>query len=453
LSSRAEVEAVTQEPVESDDIELGAGRLHPYRLAENRRRKVRAMSDGLVRPADIRQRPVVILLSASRGYSSLLFALLKSTSAFVALPGEHTHIYKLVGISRMLSAQSDDAVRHISSRKVEAFWQNLEWELGEDVRGPDATFLSLRVAHQLYTQWLDLPDPEDLIPLLEQVIGSMSGIDTQDDSRKFLRIVSSLRSSGIAIDPWYYDIPSQAVRDYFPDVPIPSGPPELLTPVEEPPFVVPVLGRSRPTSKSEKRPLLMKASVDAYRVSLLHQLFGERSTFVHLTRNPAASVSGLVDGWLSYKFYSHALPSGYLDIDGYTSTPAGTKGWWKFDAPPGWQAMKASSLLEVCAFQWVEAHRAILDATESVPTLRVMTEKIVAANDRTSPIRDILAMLSLKASGVRITTNPIVMASIPPALGRWRRRHEAIRRTLNMEAVLATAQSLGYDADWEYTWI
>jgi hypothetical protein len=411
------------------------------------------MSDGLVRPADIRQRRVIILLSASRGYSSLLFALLKSTSAFVALPGEHTHIYKLTGISRMLSARSNDAVQHISSGKMEAFWQTLNWELGDDQRGPDATLFSLRVAHQMYAQWLDLPEPEDLIPLLEQVIRSMGGIDTRDNSHKFLRIVSSLRSSGIAIDPWYYDIPSQDVREYFPDLPIPSGPPELATPIEEPPFVVPVLDRYLPTPKSTKRPLLVKASVDAYRVSMLRQLFGEQSTFVHLTRNPAASVSGLIDGWLSYKFYSHALPPGYLDIDGYSATPAGTKGWWKFDAPPEWQAMKASSLSEVCAFQWVEAHRAILDATESAQTLRVMTEKIVAADDRTSSIRDILTVLSLKASGVQITTNPIVMASIHPALGRWRRRHEVIRRVLKMEPVFTMARRLGYDADWKYTWI
>lgn len=444
---------MTQEPVESADAALGAGRLHPYRLAEDRRQKVRTMSEGLVRPADTRRRPAVILLSASRGYSSLLFALLKSTSAFVALPGEHTHIYKLTGISEMLSPQSDDAVRHISFRKIEAFWQSLNWELGDNARRPDATFLSLRVAHQLYAQWLDLPEPEDLIPLLEQVIGSMSETALQDDSRKFLSIVRSLRSRGIAINPWYYDIPSQRVRDYFPNLPVPSGPPELLTPVEEPPFIVPILGRCGSSFRSEERPLLLKASVDAYRVNMLHRLFGERATFVHLTRNPAASVSGLIDGWLSHKFYSYALPSGYLDIDGYTSTPAGAKGWWKFDAPPGWQAMKSSPLLEVCAFQWLEAHRAILDSTQSVNAIQIMTEKVVSANDRTSLIGDIMAMVSLKVSDIRIDTDPIVMASVPPALGRWRRRREMIHPILNTEAILAMAHKLGYNTGSEQTWI
>src|SRR5207245_11464267 len=42
-------------------------------------------------------RSVVLVLSASRGCSSLLFHLLRGTGRFLSLQGEHTHLYKLYG--------------------------------------------------------------------------------------------------------------------------------------------------------------------------------------------------------------------------------------------------------------------------------------------------------------------------------------------------------------------
>lgn len=426
-----------------------------YRIAAENRQVVREMAGGRVQPFPISGRRAVVILSASRSYSSLLFALLRSTDLYVSLQGEHSHLYKMSGISAPLTVDADDALIHTSDKTCRRFRSELEWELAVDAM--DGRFprdVALRVAYRLYAQWDDLPPPADLVPAIAGVIRSIEfqALDTPEG--RFLEIVRSLRYQGIAIDPWYYDIPPSAVTAFFPALPVPHGPPTPSAAVEESPFVVPRTeagpGQGRP--RSDDAPLLLKASVDAHRVALLARLFGPDTTVVHLTRNPGASISGLMDGWLSHKFYSQPLPEGYLNITDYSMTESGRDGWWKFDAPPGWQGVRSSKLADVCAYQWTEAHRSIATSRCLAPLLRVKGEELVVG-DRQRLLDAALKESGLPTRRVEASVNPVSMATHPPEPRRWWRRTSQLTEVLASDAVRSTAASLGYGEAHDSAWI
>jgi hypothetical protein len=109
------------------------------------------------------------------------------------------------------------------------------------------------------------------------------------------------------------------------------------------------------------RRYLDKAPRNCLRVPYLAELF-PGAWFVHLKRDGRAAVSSLITGWRSPgDMFPGARMPVPLSIEGYQGET------WKFLVPPGWQAYATGhSLEEVCAFQWVSANRAILDARGSV---------------------------------------------------------------------------------------
>jgi hypothetical protein len=109
------------------------------------------------------------------------------------------------------------------------------------------------------------------------------------------------------------------------------------------------------------RRYLDKAPRNCFRATYLHALFPD-AWFIHLKRDGRASVSSLITGWRApgMMFPGTRMPAP-LSIHGYTGTT------WKFIVPPGWEAYATGkTLAEVCAFQWVAANQAILDARERI---------------------------------------------------------------------------------------
>ena len=100
----------------------------------------------------------------------------------------------------------------------------------------------------------------------------------------------------------------------------------------------------------------------AYRLDFLRALFPNAEiTVLHLIRDPVASVTGLMSGWLHHGFHKHRLPDGALAIERYTRRERPwTAAWWKFDLPPQWGGFTRRPLEEVCAFQWISANEHIL---------------------------------------------------------------------------------------------
>ncbi len=409
-----------------------------------------------VDPASVRR--VVAILASSRGGSSLLFHLLRSTGAFLSLPGEHTHLYKLHGLG--LGAEPD---AHDGEVSVAADHDGFAQHVFRDCSVADAEALERPeefvgdVVRRLLGQWPALADHvEQVWTLAERALPTRDRWPSFDQDAYLLDLIGLLRTAGHAVNPWYYDLPAAAVEARFPGLARPTAPPPgVPTIIEEPPFVVP-RPVTAPAPAGDARPLLLKASVDAYRADLLPKLFPDAEVrIVHLVRNPAAAINGLYDGWLDRGFYSHDLTGrATLAIDGYSHL-----GWgrtrWNFDLPPGWREVAAAPLAEVCAFQWRQAHAHALDAGRDWPGpwLQVHAEDVMAGGERRrAALAAILGLAGADPAELGSTSDAPVMATTPPAPGRWRRRADVLAPALATAATAELAVALGYGAEPNDRW-
>jgi hypothetical protein len=88
-----------------------------------------------------------------------------------------------------------------------------------------------------------------------------------------IKILESLSIFYPEFNPFYYDLKPSLLKPYFPNISYPEGPPNPHFCIEEPPFIV-LKPRRRPSPEEiSSKPWLLKASIDAFRLPLLKQLF------------------------------------------------------------------------------------------------------------------------------------------------------------------------------------
>lgn len=126
------------------------------------------------------------------------------------------------------------------------------------------------------------------------------------------------------------------------------------TVLESPPLLLFASWRRATLEDVRAKPLIIKSAGDVYRLDFYQALFpNARLHMLHLRRNPAASINGLINAWLSKKYQSFRV--GGLFIRGYSDLAPWRRDWWKFDLFPVWQTYRDSSLAELCAAQWSTA--------------------------------------------------------------------------------------------------
>jgi hypothetical protein len=411
-------------------------------------------------PADIRR--AVVILASSRGCSSLLFHLLRATGAFVSLDGEHTYLYKLYGMGLPESPAAHDG-NVDQNADTDGFVNALLDDCAvpaTDGAHPQPETYAGQVTRRLIGQWPWLAhDTAGVRELAQDRIERRGrGTGPFDHEGYFLDLLAELRRQGAPVDPRYYDLtPGVTAHRFAMRRPASGPPPGLPGTIEEPPFVVPVPATPATADHLRSRPLLLKASVDAYRSDLVEKLLpGADVRFVHLVRNPAGAVNGLYDGWRDRGFFSHVMSGrATLRITGYSDRPWGST-WWNFDLPPDWPDVVRSPLPEVCAFQWRQAHRSILRSLDrsTAPHLRVHAEDITTGRDRrTAALREIFRFCGVTPD-FPAATGPerVIMATAPPRSGRWRERAPLLRRVLDDPAVLDTADRMGYGTVPDSRW-
>ncbi len=196
-----------------------------------------------------------------------------------------------------------------------------------------------------------------------------------------------------------------------------------------------------PTTYLDKFPRMV------LRAEFLHALYPD-ARFVYIARDGRAAVSSLITGWRTEgKFGRGTRLPVPLDIRDH---PAAV---WKFLLPPGWEEYASGrTLAEVCAFQWMEGNRAVLDARERIGRDRfidVRYEELVE-----SPMETTAAMLD----ALGLAGDPDVLdhagaldrkvthtAVTPPQRDKWRHENPAeIESILPMIAPMM--QRLGYPA-------
>lgn len=392
---------------------------------------------------DLLVRRVVVILSGSRGGSSLVKETLALHPRIASLDGELDPLLALSGNGFNQNSDSD-CVEWVANA------EELASGILEEISFASAELLDTELLLRKWKNRLLLQFPSHFLDAgayrrLEQSLEMVLSQFDRGDRRSEAELQDLVLSAVFSDEPWrisYYDGKAASDAGIHFDEPLK---------IEEPPFVVPTL-RRRPLRLADVRDsvLLFKSPSDAYRIGMYEQLFPcAELTYIHLTRGFAQSVNGLMDGWLHpLGFFSHDLSKVgcELAIQGYSDTvPFGRK-WWKFDLPRNWRKFTRTTLEDVCLNQWYSVHEAILHS--GVCTLRLSFEDFVA--NPVAALRRITDHLGLPAMAPPGAL-PVKMATEPPRSKRWHKRRSLLMNLGRRTEVREMMDRLGYAMDPD-TW-
>jgi len=404
-------------------------------------------------------RDVVLVQCSSRGGSSVFMEMLRHSRSLHHLSGEIGPALAAAGLTFPHSETGSDALgaEHATNIAIRTVHHALRQDVGNPSPGTDTPQTRQQLINTIHwrlaAQWPSVSISETCIhDAVEHAFSQpLIALPFSQGQRFHASFLQHIRSVYPTINPWYYDLDPALIRGAFPGVPEPKGPPGDWL-IEEPPFVLSGPWDTAPDDALGSRPLILKTPSNAYRMPFLRALFpSARIRVVHLLRNPAASINGLVDGWRFRGFHAHRMDRP-LEIDGIHSED---RFWWKYDLPPGWQDWRTASLVEVAGFQWSSAHRSILDSVSTDPkeTHRLRFEDIVGPRRQTA-FQELFSWLDLPLdepmSRVIHDGLPPVMATERPRQRRWFDRAEQLDPVLQTPRVSDVAHTLGYRdrSDW-----
>lgn len=377
-------------------------------------------------------RDVVVVASSSRGGSSLLAEILRTSTGMLHLRGEVNPIIRLAGLSypdRPSDALGAEDWATVDASDLRLADAALAHEIGRPVAAASGPDTVVDIAWRALLQW---PDLELRLQELRDVAGEVltrvrtarawAVDEVPDPAAVQVEFSAELMRRGHDVDPALYDMtPGRPEREL--------GHGRVI---EEPPFITTRPWQRATAEELASRPLVVKSPSNSYRIDLFAAMFPRaRIRVIHLLRNPAASVNGLIDGWNHWGFQAHRVPEP-LAIDGYDASDHARR-WWKFDLPPGWDRYTASSLPTVCAFQWRSAHAAVVvrAAAGDLDVHRLRFEDLLGGDaERTAALGDLAGWLGVADDDALMSCRPdqmpAVMATRRPHAGRWRLRGSVI---------------------------
>jgi hypothetical protein len=374
-------------------------------------------------------REVVLVVGSSRSGSSMLAELLRQHPELLSVPGE---VNPYVTVAQL----SDGTAATFMA------------ELARDVGSPaptcsDPERATADVAWRLRAQF---PQAEwTLRQIGAAVRAALDGAGPQD-SRVYTRAV--LRQlPGAAACEASYDLGARSAGSAEPTEPV----------VEMAPYIAFRGWRGASPDELASRPLVLATPRNSYRLDWLAAQFpAARIRVLHLTRNPAAAVNGLVDGWHHRGFFTCHVPLS-LGIAGYSERYPWGRRWWKYDVPPAWTELRQSNLSVVAAEQWRSAHAAVREfhGRSGLPTMQVRYEDLITAGKQVGVAERIAGFLGIDpaplARSLRAPLDP-VMATAPPSPRRWSDSGNDLAPALAEPGVWQVAVELGYEAKDEL-WI
>jgi hypothetical protein len=423
-------------------------------------------------------RRIVIINSSSRSGSSLLHTLLRKLDGVYALSGEAAPFYKLnTSLAVCNLFQSDKIPSSLLDAAVDG--EGLSRDFFTDLHHTRTRILTREIDLDEYAddlllrlplQWTDLDF--DLVALRWRINTALERYATQNAvfqaDEFYLVLLEEIRKAYPGVNPFYYDIDSGKVARHFPLVEAPAGPPNPRFNIEEPPFILLSPGHKATPADLAENTLLLKSTVDCYRMNLIEKLFpGADIRIIHLTRNPAASANGICDGWLHRGFFSHNLKPYFdgcsdlkgLRIKGYSDLYPFGRYWWNFDLPEGWQVVIEKDLVEVAAFQWYSANREILQylSRGDRKHLTVRYENIIRdPGSRTREFEAMLAFMDMPPDQLPLlglSDLPVVQSTHLPQPYRWKKRPDLLARLLEDPRIVGMADRLGYKKDNIEEWL
>ena len=419
---------------------------------------------------------VIIIVSPPRSGSSLLFNILRRIPCICALNGESVPFFKLNGIASDADCSDEIRPEKISEEQIKKLTVDFFGDLHFNYDKPDMDSETLEQYFQELILRFSIQWPEIEFNYDRFILSAKKAFT--EDMRKqrrfnkveyYLELFKELKKEYSSINPYYYDIPPYMIKEKFPDEILPSGPPGDCLMIEEPPFVLVSPGCTPELRDLKEKILLIKEPVNCYRFKILEKMFKNAEiSIIQLVRNPAASVNGLIDGWLYRGYFSHNMMNYYdlnkmqpkaLNIKGYSDLFPWGKYWWKYDLPPQWEEYSNSPVEEVCSFQWYSANKFISDYLKesSNSSCLVKYENIIRdLSCRYKEFEKIISFLGLSnktLTELDITEFPIVQATELPGPFRWKKRREQLKNVLNKKEIHKMAEQLGYAADNTGDWL
>jgi hypothetical protein len=391
-------------------------------------------------------RRVVLIGSSSRGGSSITTEYLRQSDDLLHIPAEFNPLLEQCGLTYP-KCESDRLTAEQCTESIEErLWEELAKEVGSYVRGPLSPLDWQCFSHMIYKRlqwqwsWLKIDFALFTKAFVEtrlEVQNALSWGDTVQNPDIFhLLLLRRLRTLYPEIDPRWYDIDSAAIARYFPKL----APLESLPVIfEEPPFVLVAPWRKPTLQDLSQKPLVIKTPSNAYRLPFFRRFFAaQQMDVLHLKREPASSINGLIDGWRYARgFHAHLIDEAKIED---SVVPAGV---WKYDLPPGFDRFFNSQLIEVCAFQWSSAHHLLLEEQYLADdTHSVWFEEVVLNNPDVlhSMWRwlDVNSVESVKP----ILKLPPVMSTCKPRSRRWFEKKDILDTVLNTPQILNITERL-----------
>lgn len=421
---------------------------------------------------------VVIINASSRSGSSLLYALLSKLPRVYSLTGEAVPFYKLNTTGEGFDPLASDAIpAELADTAMDRaglardFFSDM-YRAGDGIatKEIDLSTYGDRLMLRFALQWTEADfDSGILRACIDEAFGEYVADHPRFRAADFyLTLLEKVMVPYPEITPYYYDIDPGAVALRFPRLPVPVGPPNATLNIEEPPFILQTPRVPATPADLSAGILLLKSTVDCYRMNLIEWLFPAADIrVIHLVRNPAAATNGIYDGWLHRGFFSHNLAPYFergagvkgLRIKGYSDQFSFGSRWWNFDLPEGWQAVADKELAEVCAFQWRAANAAIVHylASSGRRHCRVRFEEIVKSTEsRREELLRILDFMGLpgdQISALGLDELPVVQSTQAPQPYRWKKREGMITRVVGSPEMVRMAEELGYRAGRRDEWL
>lgn len=442
----------------------------PLARARAARRIVDQRRDGPPPVQRFRHRikEVVLLGSSSRGGSTITAELLRRSRHLLHFRAEVNLFLGLTGHDHPSSATGSDRLGAEHLVDPDGLELLMAWDAGRPSSSPldEAAVASLgRECHwRLAAQWpLEPLTPEQVASWTRETLDELRRAHGwrpgafEDPALFWLLLLRRARLRHPRINAWAYDLAPEAIRRFCPSPePTDASPSPLL--FEEPPLVS--IAPWEPVRDTDfDKPLLIKTPSNAYRLPFFEALFpNARLRLLHLTRNAAAAINGLYDGWRFRGFHSHRVDPP-LRSAGYSDEHPDAAGWWKFDLPPGWRDWTDRPLVEICGFQWRSAHQALLDYVDAsgADHLRVPFEHVIGSEQQREALLDrACAWLGIPfdepLQDVVTSMPPPLMATSRPRHRRWFDKAALIEPVLERPDTRLLNERLGYVDDPD-TWL
>ena len=347
---------------------------------------------------------VVIIAGSSRGGTSIFFDTLRNHPDISSPDGEHGKYYTLNNVCYPF--HDSDYIE--TSTPVPT---DLPWFMLLDV---GRTCLKTEETHYIDNFITRLP-----MQFFYRIF------DFQKIRNEYLNGSQDLREiiSKSGIIERYYDLKSAGLENAMAYTPLSDFY------ISETPFIFPHRNkRALQLDDFSNSTLLIKTSVDAYRLEWLKKLFPKsRLKIIHLTRNPAAAMNGLIDGWVTNRgFFTYEIPN--LAINGYARNDL-----WNYDLPPNWKELRTQNIYSVVWNQWSQSHKHILNSYNELDVHTVKFENFLY--NRGETIQEVLDFMGLSFDlpfRDSITTLKEVMATKKPSKYRWKNRGLKILDTIKV---------------------